>query len=156
MACWNRPESIPTLLRWTPSKTFCPESAARLSWCAKRMPTAREASLKNIAGRPAAMKLRRSISVDFRRSETRNDGRPVEIKCNRSIEVGPVSQHVGFTQSSKNFFPRMSISIARSHRNHSEPGMHPFQQQRNGGCCAAVVRHLEQVRLRLFFRDLAF
>jgi hypothetical protein len=34
--------------------------------------------------------------------------------------------------------------------------MHPFEQQRDGGCCAAVMRHLEQIRLRLFVRDLAF
>jgi len=34
---------------------------------------------------------------------------------------------VGCTQPGKNFLPRMSVSIAGSHRNRSEPGMHPFQ-----------------------------
>jgi hypothetical protein len=65
--------------------------------------------------------------VDFRRSKTRNDGRAVEIKRSRSFEIGAASQDVNCTQPGKNFLPRMPVSIAGSNRNHSEPGMHPFQ-----------------------------
>jgi hypothetical protein len=34
--------------------------------------------------------------------------------------------------------------------------MYWFEQQRNGGRCAAMVRRFEQIRFRLLFRDLAF
>jgi hypothetical protein len=102
------------------------------------------------------MKPRKSISVDFRPRKTRHDGTTVQIERHCSVEIGAAGQHVGFTQPGKNFSPRMSVSIARSHRNHGESGMHPFEQQRNGGRCAAMVRHLEQIRFQLLFRDLAF
>jgi len=60
------------------------------------------------------MKPRKSISVDFRPSKTRDDGTAVQIERDCSIEIGAVSQHMGFTQPGKNFSARMPVSIAHS------------------------------------------
>jgi hypothetical protein len=73
------------------------------------------------------MKPQKLISVDFRR-KTRRNGLNVQKKRDRAFEIGAVGQHVSFSQPGKNFFTRMSVSIARSHRNHSESGMHPVEQ----------------------------
>src|ERR1700732_1155424 len=93
MACWSRLGSIPTLLRWTPSKIFSLESAARLSWCAKRMLTGRGASSKSIVRLPAVMKPQKLISVDFRRRKTRRNRLAVHKKRDRAFEIGGVGQH---------------------------------------------------------------
>jgi hypothetical protein len=85
------------------------------------------------------MKPRKSISVDFRPSKTRDDGTAVQIERDCSIEIGAVSQHMGFTQLGKNFSARMPVSIAHSHGNYSESRMYSFEHQGNGGRCAAVV-----------------
>jgi hypothetical protein len=61
------------------------------------------------------MKPPKSISVDFRPRKARDNGTAVQIKRDRSVEIGAVGQDVGFTQPGKNFSPRMSVSIARSH-----------------------------------------
>jgi hypothetical protein len=58
------------------------------------------------------MKLRKSISVDFRPSKTRDDGTAVLTERGCSIEIGAVSQHMGFTQPGKNSSTRMPVSIA--------------------------------------------
>src|ERR1700690_1604120 len=155
MACWSPLESIPISLRWPPSKTFFPELAAQLFWCAKRMPPGRGASSRNIAGF-RVMKPRKLISVEFRSRKRRDDSFAVQVKRDRALEIGAVGQHMGFTQPGQNFPSRMSISIALSHRNHSESGMHPLEQQWNGGSCAAMVRHFQQIRFGLLVRDLAF
>ena len=64
-----------------PSRIFFPESAAPLSWCARKMRTGRCASSRNTAAPRAATKPRKSISVDFRPRKTRNNGLAVEIKA---------------------------------------------------------------------------
>jgi len=75
------------------------------------------------------MKPRKSISVDFRPSKTRNDRRAVQIERDCSVEIGAVSQHLGFTQRGRNFSARTPVSIAHSHENYSESGMYSFEQQ---------------------------
>ena len=71
------------------------------------------------------MKPQKLISVDFRRRKTRRNRLAVQIKRDRTFEIGAVGQRVSLSPPGKNFFARMSVSIARSHRNHSESGMHP-------------------------------
>ena len=71
------------------------------------------------------MKPRKSISVDFRPRKARNDGLAVQIERDRAVEIGAVGQHAGFAQPGQNFSPRVTISIALSHRNHRKSRMHP-------------------------------
>ena len=100
------------------------------------------------------MKPRKSISVDFRPRKTRDDSLAVQVERDCTVKIGAVGHHVGFSQPGKNFSARVTVSIARSHGYHCESGMHPVEQQGNGGSRAAVMRHLEQIRFRLLLCDL--
>ncbi len=102
------------------------------------------------------MKPRKSISVDFRPRKTRDDSFAVQVERDCSVKIGAVGHHVGFSQPGQNFSARMTISIARSHGYHCESRVHPLKQQWDGRGCAAVMRHFQQIGLRLLLRDLLF
>jgi len=62
---------------------------------------------------------------------------------------GPVSPDLGFRQPGENVPSRVAIRITRTHRDYRKMRMYRRQQLRNCGSGAAVVGHLEQIRLRL-------
>jgi hypothetical protein len=94
--------------------------------------------------------------VDFRPRKTRDDSLAVEVERDRTVKIGAVGHHMGFSQPGKNFPARVTISITRSHGYHCESGMHPVEQQGDGGSRAAVMSHLEEIGFRLLLRDLLF
>ena len=84
------------------------------------------------------MKPQKLISVDFRRRKTRRNRLTVQIKRDRTFEIGAVGQHVSLSQPGKNFFARMSVSIVAL----------PQKSQRIGGAPGRAAAEWWKLRCR--------
>src|SRR5206468_432019 len=134
------------------SRIFCRGSAELSFSCAKTMRKKLAVLSRNTAARLRQWKtMRPPNSTSTKTRHTRADDFPVQIKANGTIQVRTISLNVRFLQSAQDLVPRMPVHVPCSDGDDGKLRMYGSKQISSRCSRDAVVCHLKQLRLRMFF-----